>query len=98
MKLLMTMVVAVCLTALHDTDAKAQKLDFSEVTCATFMQSDKETSKLVVTWFMGFYTEAHDPQVLDTSALNDLQTKFTTFCKQEPTFHLSTAAEGIFGR
>jgi len=96
MKLLMTMLVAVCLTAAHA--ATAQKLDFSEITCASFLQSDKDTSRLIVTWFLGFYTEEKDPQMLDLSALNDLQNKFTDFCKKEPTFRMSTAAEGIFGR
>jgi HdeA/HdeB family len=96
MKLLMIMIVAVGLTAAHAV--KAQKLDFSEMSCAAFLQSDKDTSKLVVTWFIGFYTAENDPQVLDLSTLNDFQTKFTAFCKQEPSFHLSTAAEGIFGR
>jgi hypothetical protein len=93
---LMIMVVAIGLTIAHA--AKAQKFDFSEMTCATFLQGDKDTSKLVVTWFIGFYTEANDPQILDLSTLNDFQNKFTAFCKQEPSFHVSTAAEGIFGR
>jgi hypothetical protein len=97
MKLLMTMVVVMGLTAVH-ADANAQKLDFSEMTCAAFLQNDKDTIKLVVTWFAGFYTEANDPEVLDMSRLNDLQAKFTAFCKEQPTFHLSTAAEGIFGK
>jgi acid stress chaperone HdeB len=95
MKLLMIMIIAVSLTAAHA--AKAEKLDFSEMSCAAFLQSDKDTSKLMITWFIGFYTEANDPQVLDLSTLNDFQTKFTAFCKQEPSFHMSTAAEGIFG-
>jgi acid stress chaperone HdeB len=96
MKLLMIMIIAVSLSAAHA--AKAEKLDFSEMSCAAFLQSDKDTSKLVITWFIGFYTEANDPQVLDLSTLNDFQIKFTAFCKQEPSFHMSTAAEGIFGR
>jgi hypothetical protein len=76
----------------------AQKLDFSEISCASFLKFDKDTTKMIVTWYLGFYTGEKDPQIVDVPALDDLQVKLTEFCKLEPAFRISTAAEGILGR
>jgi hypothetical protein len=89
-------VFAISLTALNGADA--QKLDLSEMTCTTFLQTDKDTSRQIIAWLSAFYTEEKSPQVVDVAALNELQKKFTDFCKLEPTFRISVAAEGLLGQ
>jgi len=90
--------IAVLILVLTTTgNATAQKFDISTMTCGAFLQSDKESMKLIVTWLAGFYTEEHDPQVVDLATINDLQDKFSKFCAREASFPMTTAAEGILG-
>lgn len=97
MKLLSIASVATTLLATVTT-ANVQKIDVSAMTCRQFMQSDLTKMNLILIWFMGFYAEAQNPQVIDLTKFENLQTNFVAFCKQEPTFHLTTAAEGLMGK
>jgi hypothetical protein len=94
-KFFATIVFAISLSTTNG--ANAQKLDLSDMTCASFLQTDKDTSKQIIAWLSAFYTEETSPQIVDLAALNELQKKFTDFCKLEPTFHISIAAEGLLG-
>jgi acid stress chaperone HdeB len=75
----------------------AQKLDLSAMKCNQFVQSNKEYGQLIVTWYMGFHTEAEDTQVLNLAKLNDTREKLLTFCNQHPNFGLASAAESLLG-
>jgi acid stress chaperone HdeB len=80
------------------TNADVQKIDVSSMTCSQFIQSDEARVNLILTWFLGFYSDAQNPQVIDLTKLDNVRSSFMTFCKQQPTFYLTTAAEGLMGK
>jgi acid stress chaperone HdeB len=96
MKLFNSVVLAIALTTLGNADA--QKIDVSAMTCRQFVQSNEANSQVILVWFLGFYTEVENPQVIDVGKLDNLRERFLTFCKQQPEFRMTTAAEGILGK
>jgi hypothetical protein len=93
MKLLTTLaLIATMTTAAWGNE---QKIDLSAMTCSEFMKSDQTTGTLILAWFLGFYGEEEDPQVIDLDKLEQARTQFTAFCKQQPNFRMTVAAEGI---
>jgi len=92
-KLLTTLaVMAVMKTAAF---AGEQKIDLSAMTCRDFTASDQARSTLILAWFLGFYGEEEDPQVIDLGKFEAARTQFADFCKQQPNFRMTVAAEGI---
>jgi hypothetical protein len=75
--------------------ATEQKIDLSAMTCRDFMASDQAKSTLILAWFLGFYGEEEDPQVIDLGKLEAARAQFADFCKQQPNFRMAIAAEGI---
>ncbi|HTV26535.1 MAG TPA: HdeA/HdeB family chaperone [Xanthobacteraceae bacterium] len=75
--------------------AGEQKIDLSAMTCRDFTASDQAKSTVILAWFMGFYGEEEDPQVIDLGKLEATRGKFIDFCKQQPNFRMTVAAEGI---
>jgi len=80
------------------TAANSQQIDVSSMTCQQFVQNDEAKINLIVAWFLGFYTDEQDPQVLDMSSLNKTRDRFITFCKQQPNFKMTAAAEGLLDK
>jgi len=98
MKLVVTRLLAIiAVMAAMTTAAFAgeQKIDLSAMTCRDFMASDQAKSTLILAWFLGFYGEEEDPQVIDLSKLEAARAQFADFCKQQPNFRMTVAAEGI---
>ena len=95
MKLFSCVVLAIALTTLGN--AEAQKIDVSAMTCRQFVQ-DQANSQVILAWFLGFYSEVENPQVIDVGKLDNLRERFLTFCKQQPEFRMTVAAEGILGK
>jgi hypothetical protein len=96
MKLLVIAAATTLLATL--TNPEAQKIDVSAMTCSQFTQSDEARVNLILTWFLGFYADVQNPQVIDLAKLDNARGSFIAFCKQEPTFRLTTAAEGLLGK
>ena len=96
MRLFNSVVLAIALTTLGN--AEAQKLDVSAMTCQRFLQTNEANIQVVLAWFLGFYSDVENPQIIDLDKLNNLRERFLTFCKQQPKFRLTTAAEGILGK
>jgi len=93
MKLLTTLaLIAVMTTAAWGGE---QMIDLSAMTCGDFLKSDQAKSTLILAWFLGFYGEEEDPQVIDLDKLEQARTQFSNFCKQQPNFRMTVAAEGI---
>jgi hypothetical protein len=90
---LVTLALVVSMTTAALTSE--QKIDLSAMTCRDFMASDQTKSTLILVWFLGFYGEEEDPQVIDLGKLEAARTQFTDFCKQQPNFRMTVAAEGI---
>lgn len=96
MKLLTTVALIGALTTAPAPNP--QQIDVSSMKCQQFIKSDDARVNLIVTWFLGFYAEAHDPQVIDLSQLDDARNRFLNFCKQQPEFSMTAAAEGLLGK
>ena len=88
-------VIALTAAIMASTAANSQQIDVSSMTCQQFVQSDDARTNLIVAWFVGFYTDEQDPQVIDLSSLNKTRDRFINFCKQQPNFKMTTAAEGL---
>ena len=98
MKLVVTRLLAIIALMVVTTTASfpgEQKIDLSAMTCRDFMASDQAKSTLILAWFLGFYGEEEDPQVIDLSKLEAARAQFADFCKQQPNFRMTVAAEGI---
>ena len=85
-------------TAFATAKADAQKIDVSAMTCRQFVQSDEANSQVILAWFLGFYSEVANPQVIDLGKLHSFREKLLVFCKEELEFRMTTAAEGILGK
>jgi len=96
MRLFNCVVLAIALTTLGK--AEAEKLDVSAMTCQRFLQISEVHSQVILAWFLGFYSEVENPQLIDFDKLDNLRDRFLTFCKQQPQFRMTTAAEGILGK
>jgi hypothetical protein len=96
MRLFNSVVLAIALTT--PGKAEAQKFDVSAMTCQRFLQTSEAHSQVILAWFLGFYSEVENPQVIDVGKLDNLRERFQTFCKQQPQFRMTTAAEGILGK
>jgi acid stress chaperone HdeB len=94
MKLLTTLALIAAMTTAVSGEPQ-KKIDLSAMTCRDFVQSDQAQATLILAWFMGFYGEEEDPQVIDLGKLEETRSQFTAFCKQQPTFRMTVAAEGI---
>jgi HdeA/HdeB family len=92
-KLLITLALMAAMTTA--VFASEQKIDLSAMTCRDFMASDQAKSTVILAWFLGFYGEEEDPQVIDLGKLEAARTQFADFCKQQPNFRMTVAAEGI---
>ena len=77
---------------------EVQKIDVSAMTCRQFLQTSEGNVPVILAWFLGFYSEVENPQVIDLGNLGRLREKFLTFCKEQPEFRMTTAAEGILGK
>jgi acid stress chaperone HdeB len=90
-------VTAMLVTATAQADNQ-QKIDLAAMTCRQFVQADDKSVDLVMAWLLGFYAGEDEPQVLDLAKLDTVRKSFMAFCKEQPGFRLTTAAEGIFGK
>jgi acid stress chaperone HdeB len=90
-------IILVALALPMSWGAKAQQLDLSTMTCASFIKSDKDQMKLITAWLSGYYTDESDDEIVDMSALNTRQNQLVQFCARETSFPIASAAEGIWG-
>jgi hypothetical protein len=85
-------------TTFGTAEADAQKIDVSAMTCRQFVRSNEANGQVILAWFLGFYSEVGNPQVIDLGKLDSFRQKLLTLCKEEPEFRMTTAAEGILGK
>ena len=91
----LTTIVTLAAAIITPTVVNSQQIDVSSMTCQQFVQNDDARNNLIVAWFLGFYTDEQDPQVIDLTSLNKTRDRFINFCKQQPNFKMTTAAEGL---
>jgi acid stress chaperone HdeB len=75
------------------TPASAADIDLSTWTCKTFVNADKQTIELVLTWLDGYYKDEDDPPVIETNKFVDNAKKLGTYCAEHPDQGLITAAD-----
>jgi acid stress chaperone HdeB len=79
-------------------NTEVQKVDLSAMTCRQFQQTSEGNVQVILAWFVGFYSEVEDPQVIDLGNLGRVRGKILAFCKEAPDFRMTTAAEAILGK
>ena len=83
-KLLIMILAAVFLAAPLAGPARAEKVDFGQVTCAHFLEFDEETVAYFYFWLDGYVSAKTGNTVLDTSAVEADLMKLFEFCQANP--------------
>ena len=78
--------------------AQATVLDLSTMTCKQFVESDKDTIAMILTWMDGWYKGDSDEAIIDTEVFVDNAKKFGAYCAKNPTISIVNAAEKILGK
>lgn len=73
-------------------------LSLSTMTCKQFVDSDKDTIAMVLTWMDGWYKGDSDVAIIDTDVFVANAKKFGEFCAANPTISIVNAAEKILGK
>jgi len=88
----------VATTLATQANPEVQKIDVSAMTCRQFLEASEGNIQVISAWFLGFHSEVENPQIIDLGNLDKLREKLMTFCKEQPLFRMTTAAEGILGK
>jgi acid stress chaperone HdeB len=80
------------------TAANAVVLDLYTMTCRQFVDSDKDTITMVLTWLDGWYKGDSDEATIDTDVFVENAKKFGEFCGKNPTISIVNAAERVLGK
>ena len=78
--------------------ARATVMDLSTMSCKQFVDSDKDTIAMVLTWLDGWYKGDSDIAIIDTEVFVGNAKKFGEFCAANPTISIVNAAEKILGK
>lgn len=97
MKLARSLLVVATLLSLN-TSANAVVLDLYTMTCKQFVDSDKDTIMIVLTWLDGWYKGDSDEATFDTDEFVENAKKFGSYCQTNPTISIVNAAEKILGK
>jgi acid stress chaperone HdeB len=90
--------VGLGLAVLSAAPAQATVLDLSTMTCQQFIESDKDTIAMVLTWMDGWYKGDEDSAIIDTEVFVTNAKKFGGYCAANPTISIVNAAEEILGK
>jgi acid stress chaperone HdeB len=77
------------------TPAFAEDIDLSTWSCKQFLNADKETIKLVLTWLDGYYKDQDDPPVIETNKFVGNAKLLGEYCGDHPDQGLITAADKV---
>ena len=78
--------------------ANATVLDLSTMTCKQFVDSDKDTIMMVLTWMDGWYKGDSDEAIIGTDVFVENAKKFGTYYAKNPTMSIVNAAEAVLGK
>ncbi|MFG1298449.1 HdeA/HdeB family chaperone [Xanthobacter sp. V3C-3] len=84
----------ILLAGLHP--AAAEKWDLSTMTCQQFLQADKPTITIILTWLDAYYKDDDAPPVIDTDTFVANAEKLAAYCASAPSVGLITAADEVF--
>lgn len=78
--------------------AKATVLDLYTMTCQQFVDSDKDTITMMLTWLDGWYKGDSDEAKIDTDIFVENARKIGAYCRSNPTTSIVNAAEAVLGK
>ena len=78
--------------------ANAVVLDLYTMTCKQFVESDKDTITMMLTWLAGWYQGDSDEATIDTDVFVANAEKIGAFCGKNPTVSIVNAAEAVLGK
>ncbi len=96
MKLARTALIAAALM-LPTATANAVVLDLYTMTCKQFVESDKDTISMMLTWLDGWYKGDSDEAKIDTEVFVENAKKIGAYCGENPTISIVNAAEKVLG-
>lgn len=96
----MTLVRTALLAAalLLPTAANAVVLDLYTMTCKQFVDSDKDTIAMMLTWLDGWYKGDSDEAKIDTDVFVENAKKIGEYCGKNPTTSIVNAADAVLGK
>jgi acid stress chaperone HdeB len=97
MKLARTALIAAALM-LPTAAANAVVLDLYTMTCKQFVESDKDTITMMLTWLDGWYKGDSDEAKIDTEVFIENAKKIGEYCGKNPTTSIVNAAEAVLGK
>ena len=96
MNLARTVLVAAALM-LPTAAANAVVLDLYTMTCKQFVESDKDTITMMLTWLDGWYKGDSDEATINTDVFVENARKIGAYCGANPTMSIVNAAEKVLG-
>jgi len=97
MKLASILLLAATLT-LPAASANAVVLDLYTMTCKQFVESDKDTISMMLTWLDGWYKGDSDEAKIDTDEFVANAKKIGEYCAKNPTTSIVNAADTVLGK
>lgn len=97
MKSIRTLFVTAALT-LTAIPANAIVLDLYTMNCQQFVDSDKDTISMMLTWLDGWYKGDSDEAKIDTEMFVENARRIGAYCRANPTTSIVNAAEEILGK
>lgn len=76
--------------------ATAQQWDLSTMSCQQFLQADKSTITIILTWLDAYYKDDDAPPIIDIDKFTKNAEKLGAFCATKPNLGLITAADEVF--
>lgn len=90
--------VVVAALVLPPAAANAVVLDLYTMTCKQFVDSDKDTIMMMLTWLDGWYKGDSDEATIDTEVFVENAKKIGEYCGRNPTISIVNAAEQVLGK
>jgi acid stress chaperone HdeB len=80
------------------TTANAVVLDLYTMTCKQFVESDKDTIAMMLTWLDGWYKGDSDEAKIDTDVFVENAKKIGEYCGKNPGTSIVNAADTVLGK
>ena len=97
MKSLRTL-IAVAAIVLPIVPANAVVLDLYTMNCQQFVDSDKDTISMMLTWLDGWYKGDSDEAKIDTEVFIENARLIGAYCRANPTTSIVNAADAVLGK
>jgi hypothetical protein len=76
--------------------AQAQVVDLSKYSCKDLLGVDKDTTVVIWSWLLGYYSDQDADPVIDFGKMAGLGAKLSEYCKAHPSEGIIDAAEPIY--